>query len=350
VRVETLATNCKTFGITNFGYDDKRQDIIHVIGPEQGATLPGMLVVAGDSHTSTHGALGCFAFGVGTSEVAHVLATQCLAVARMRTMLVQGRGPLPSGISAKDIALEVIAALGVGGGTGYANEFAGGTIRNLSIEARMTLCNMAIEAGARVGLVGVDAKTIEYETGRPYTPRGDMLEQAIAYWRALLSDDAARFDKTVTFDAPNIRPRITWGTSPEHVITVDDRVPDPSALANSSARESMTRALEYVGLAANIPIQDVMLDKIFIGSCTNARIEDLRVATDVARGRKVAQTIKRALVVPGSGLIKAQAEAEGLDVIFRDAGFEWREPGCSMCLGMNDDRLEPGERVPPHRI
>jgi 3-isopropylmalate/(R)-2-methylmalate dehydratase large subunit len=344
LQVETLTSNCDTFGITHFGYGDQRQGIIHVIGPEQGATLPGMLVVAGDSHTSTHGALGCLAFGVGTSEVEHVLATQCLAVARMRAMLVRVDGSLATGISAKDIALEVIATLGASGGTGYAIEFAGDAIRDLSIEGRMTLCNMAIEAGARIGLVGVDAKTIDYVKGRPYTPRGEMLERAIAYWRTLRSDDGASFDKTVTINAADIRPRITWGTSPEHVITVDDRVPDPATQANPSARTSMKRALQYMGLTPNTPIQDVMLDKIFIGSCTNARIEDLRIAAHVVRGRKVASSIRQALVVPGSGLIKAQAEAEGLDVVFRDAGFEWREPGCSMCLGMNDDRLEPGER------
>lgn len=344
LQVDTLTSNCKAFGITHYGYGDRRQGIIHVIGPEQGATLPGMLVVAGDSHTSTHGALGCLAFGVGTSEVEHVLATQCLAVARMRAMLVCIDGSLRAGISAKDVALEVIATLGASGGTGYAIEFAGEAIRELSIEGRMTLCNMAIEAGARVGLVGVDAKTIDYVKGRPYTPRGEMLERAIAYWRTLQSDDGARFDKTVTINATSIRPRITWGTSPEHVITVDDRVPDPATFANASTRMSMTRALEYMGLTPNTPIQEVMLDKIFIGSCTNARMEDLRVAAHVVNGRKVAPSIRQALVVPGSGLIKAQAEAEGLDVVFRDAGFEWREPGCSMCLGMNDDRLGPGER------
>ena len=344
LQVDTLTANCASFGITAFGYGDARQGIIHVIGPEQGATLPGMLVVAGDSHTSTHGALGCLAFGVGTSEVEHVLATQCLAVAPMRTMLVLVEGSLSFGVSAKDVALEVIATLGAGGGTGFAIEFAGEAIREMSVEGRMTLCNMAIEAGARVGLIGVDEKTIEYVTGRPFSPRGDLLQQAISYWRTLNSDDGAQFDRIVRIEAPKIRPRVTWGTSPEHVITIDDRVPDPASHSDASTRAAMTCALQYMGLVPDTPISDVMLDKIFIGSCTNARIEDLRVAAGIVRGRRVAPTIKQALVVPGSGLVKAQAEAEGIDAIFRNAGFEWREPGCSMCLGMNDDRLAPGER------
>ena len=344
LQVDTLANNCAQFGITEFGYHDRRQGIIHVIGPEQGATLPGMTVVAGDSHTSTHGAFAALAFGVGTSDVEHVLATQCLSMQRMKAMRVRIEGTAPNGISAKDIILEIIGRIGTSGGTGYAIEFAGEAIRALSMEGRMTLCNMAIEAGARVGLVAVDEKTIDYIRGRPFAPQGAALEHAIGYWRTLVSDDGARFDHEIVLDAAAIRPRITWGTSPEMVATIDDRVPDPALQADEVKRAGMQRALEYMGLQANEPMREIVLDKIFIGSCTNARIEDLRVAADVVRGKRVAPTIRQALVVPGSGLVKAQAEREGLAQVFIDAGFEWREPGCSMCLGMNDDRLGPGER------
>ena len=344
LQVDTLANNCAQFGITEFGYHDRRQGIIHVIGPEQGATLPGMTVVAGDSHTSTHGAFAALAFGVGTSDVEHVLATQCLSMQRMKAMRVRIAGTAPKGISAKDIILEIIGRIGTSGGTGYAIEFAGEAIRALSMEGRMTLCNMAIEAGARVGLVAVDEKTIDYVRGRPFAPQGAALEHAIGYWRTLVSDDDARFDHEIVLDAAAIRPRITWGTSPEMVATIDDRVPDPALQADEVKRAGMQRALEYMGLQANEPMREIVLDKIFIGSCTNARIEDLRVAADVVRGKRVAPTILQALVVPGSGLVKAQAEREGLAQVFIDAGFEWREPGCSMCLGMNDDRLGPGER------
>ena len=344
LQVDTLANNCAQFGITEFGYHDRRQGIIHVIGPEQGATLPGMTVVAGDSHTSTHGAFAALAFGVGTSDVEHVLATQCLSMQRMKAMRVRIEGTAPNGISAKDIILEIIGRIGTSGGTGYAIEFAGEAIRALSMEGRMTLCNMAIEAGARVGLVAVDEKTIDYIRGRAFAPQGAALEHAIGYWRTLVSNDGARFDHEIVLDAAAIRPRITWGTSPEMVATIDDRVPDPALQADEVKRAGMQRALEYMGLQANVPMRDIVLDKIFIGSCTNARIEDLRVAADVVRGKRVAPTILQALVVPGSGLVKAQAEREGLAQVFIDAGFEWREPGCSMCLGMNDDRLGPGER------
>jgi 3-isopropylmalate/(R)-2-methylmalate dehydratase large subunit len=344
LQVETLSDNCKQFGITEFGFTDLRQGIIHVIGPEQGATLPGMMVVAGDSHTSTHGAFASLAFGVGTSEVEHVLATQCLSVKKMKSMLVRIDGTVRAGISAKDIVLEVIGRIGTAGATGYAIEFAGEAISALSMEGRMTVCNMAIEAGARVGLVAVDDKTIDYVKGRPFAPEGALLEQAIAYWRTLVSDPGAYFDRELVFAASEIRPRVTWGTSPEMVVTIDDRVPDPASETNQVKRAGMERALEYMGLEANTPIGEIRIDKVFIGSCTNARIEDLRIAANLVRGARVAGNVRQALVVPGSGLVKAQAEAEGLDKIFLAAGFEWREPGCSMCLGMNDDRLMPGER------
>ncbi len=344
LQVETLSDNCKQFGITEFGYTDPRQGIIHVIGPEQGATLPGMMVVAGDSHTSTHGAFASLAFGVGTSEVEHVLATQCLSVKKMKSMLVRIDGTVRAGISAKDIVLNVIGRIGTAGATGYAIEFAGEAISALSMEGRMTLCNMAIEAGARVGMVAVDDKTIDYVKGRPFAPEGALLEQAIVYWRTLKSDPGACFDRELVFAGAEIRPSVTWGTSPEMVVTIDDRVPDPALEANEVKRAGMERALEYMGLQANTPMREIRIDKVFIGSCTNARIEDLRVAANQVRGARVAGSVRQALVVPGSGLVKAQAEAEGLDQIFRAAGFEWREPGCSMCVGMNDDRLMPGER------
>ena len=344
MQVEQLSKNCAEFGITEFGLNDHRQGIIHVIGPEQGATLPGTTVVAGDSHTSTHGAFAALAFGVGTSEVEHVLATQCLAIRKMKPMRVNVEGALRPGVGAKDMVLAIIGNIGTAGGTGFAIEFAGSAIRALSMEGRMTLCNMAIEAGARVGLVAVDEKTIEYLKGRPFAPRGALWERAAAYWRTLTSDPGTAFERTVEIDAAAIRPMVTWGTSPEMVVPVDAAVPDPAREADPVKRGGMQRALAYMGLEPGTPMKSLRLDKVFIGSCTNARIEDFRAAAEVVRGKRVAGTIKAALAVPGSGLVKAQAEAEGLDRVFRDAGFEWREPGCSMCLGMNDDRLAPGER------
>ena len=343
-QVETLERNARDFGITHFGMNDPRQGIIHVIGPEQGATLPGMSVVAGDSHTSTHGAFGALAFGVGTSDVEHVLSTQCLSVKRMKPMLVRVEGELAPGVTAKDMILAIIGRIGTAGGTGYAIEFGGSTISALSMEGRMTVCNMAIEAGARVGLVAVDQKTIDYVKGRPFAPKGEHWERAVDYWRTLESDPGAHFDKAVKIDASALRPQVTWGTSPEMVVPIDGRVPDPSREADPTKRAAMERALEYMALEPDTPITEIRPDKIFIGSCTNSRIEDLRAAAKVLRGQRVASNIKLALAVPGSGPVKAQAEAEGLDRVFIDAGFEWREPGCSMCLGMNDDRLSPGER------
>ncbi len=343
-QVETLDANCAEFGITEFAMDDIRQGIVHVIGPEQGATLPGMTVVCGDSHTSTHGAFGALAFGIGTSEVEHVLATQCLVQKKSKNMLVQVEGKTPAGVTAKDIVLAIIGEIGTAGGTGYAIEFAGEAIRDLSVEGRMTLCNMAIEAGARAGMVAVDEKTIDYVKGRPYAPRGEVWERAAAAWGELHSDPDAQFDRVVRLDATALKPQITWGTSPEMVAPIDGRVPDPGDQTDAVRREGMERALKYMGLAPNTPIDAISVDRVFIGSCTNSRIEDLRAAAAVAKGRKVAGSIKQALVVPGSGLVKQQAEAEGLDRIFVEAGFEWREPGCSMCLAMNADRLEPGER------
>ena len=346
-QVEQLTRNCRDFSVMEFGLEDKRQGIIHVIGPEQGATLPGMTVVAGDSHTSTHGAFAALAFGVGTSEVEHVLATQCLAMRKPASMRVTVDGALPPGLSAKDLILAVIGELGAGGGTGYALEFAGGAIESLSMEGRMTLCNMAIEAGARVGLVAVDDKTIAYLQGRPFAPVGERWTQAVAYWRTLRSDAAAVFEREISLDASRLRPMVTWGTSPEMVGSIEGCVPDPAQEADPVRRESLARALAYMGLEAGRRIRDIDVDKVFIGSCTNARIEDLRAAAAVVRakpGARVAANVRQALVVPGSGLVKAQAEAEGLDRVFVEAGFEWRSPGCSMCLGMNDDRLAPGER------
>ena len=343
-QIEQLDANCREFGITQFAIGDRRQGIIHVIGPEQGATLPGMTVVAGDSHTSTHGALGCLAFGIGTSEVEHVLATQCLAIERMKPMLVQVEGALGPGVTAKDLILHIIGVLGTAGGTGYAIEFGGSAVRALSMEGRMTLCNMAIEAGARIGLVAVDQKTIDYVQGRPYAPHPEHWEQAVAYWRTLTSDEGAPFARVLAIDAADVKPMVTWGTSPEMVVPVSGCVPDPAAEPDATKRAGMEKALEYMGLEAGTPIEAIRPDKVFIGSCTNARIEDFRSAAEVLRGKRVAPNIKLALAVPGSGLVKAQAEAEGLDRVFIDAGFEWREPGCSMCLGMNEDRLNPGER------
>ena len=345
LQVDTLDENVRKFGIRRyFPMNDVRQGIVHVIGPEQGATLPGMTVVCGDSHTSTHGAFAALAFGIGTSEVEHVMATQCLIMKKAKAMRVDVEGALPRGVTAKDIALAVIASIGTAGGTGYAIEFAGSAVRGLSMEGRMTLCNMAIEAGARAGMVAADDTTINYLKGRPYSPRGEVWDLAVAHWRTLTSDSEARFDLVVLLDACTIKPQVTWGTSPEMVVAIDGRVPDPDREKDPVKREGMERALTYMGLDPNTAIADIHLDKIFIGSCTNSRIEDLRAAAGIVRGRHIASNIKLAMVVPGSGLVKLQAEQEGLDKVFIAAGFEWREPGCSMCLGMNDDKLSPGER------
>ncbi len=345
LQVETLDDNIKESGaLKYFPFLHDRQGIVHVIGPENGATLPGMTVVCGDSHTSTHGALGCLAFGIGTSEVEHVLATQCLVQKKTKAMQVLVEGKLGAGVTAKDIALAVIGKIGTAGGTGYSLEFAGSAIRGLSVEGRLTLCNMAIEAGARAGMVAVDETTIEYVKGRLLAPTGEQWDKAVAHWRTLKSDDGARFDKVVTLEAASIEPQVTWGTSPEMVTVVGGKVPDPTREANPVKREGMERALKYMALEPNTPITEINIDKVFIGACTNSRIEDLRSAAQVARGRKVASNVKLAMVVPGSGLVKRQAEKEGLDKIFVEAGFEWREPGCSMCLGMNEDQLSPGER------
>ena len=344
LQVDTLDQNCDELGITEFKMQDLRQGIVHVIGPEQGATLPGMTVVCGDSHTSTHGAFGCLAFGIGTSEVEHVLATQCLLMKKAKAMRISVEGSLGLGVTAKDIALAIIGEIGTAGGTGYAIEFTGSAIRALSMEGRMTLCNMAIEAGARAGMVAVDDTTINYIQGRPFAPKGELWDRAVAYWRTLQSDADAVFDRTVALDAAQIKPQVTWGTSPEMVTTIDGTVPDPSLVTDEVKRHDMQQALNYMGLVANTPIRQITLDKIFIGSCTNSRIEDLRAAAQIVKGKRIASTIKLALVVPGSGLVKKQAEQEGLDRIFLAAGFEWREPGCSMCLAMNDDRLTAGER------
>lgn len=344
IQVETLDSNCREFGLTEFDMTDVRQGIVHVIGPEQGATLPGMTVVCGDSHTSTHGAFGALAFGIGTSEVEHVLATQCLLQKKSKNMLVSVDGEVHEGITAKDIVLAIIGEIGTAGGTSYAIEFGGDAIRALSMEGRMTVCNMAIEAGARAGMVAVDQTTIDYVAGRPYSPTGDVWEQAVTYWRGLVSDPDAHFDKVVRIDAGKIKPQVTWGTSPEMVVAIDAAVPNPDSINDSVKADGMRKALAYMGLEAGTPIDQIKVDKVFIGSCTNSRIEDLRAAAKVADGKKVAGNVLVAMVVPGSGLVKQQAEAEGLDKIFIEAGFEWREPGCSMCLAMNADRLEPGER------
>jgi len=344
LQVETLDANCAEYGITEFKMGDIRQGIVHVIGPESGLTLPGMTVVCGDSHTSTHGAFGALAFGIGTSEVEHVLATQCLWQKPSKTMLIKVDGALGRGVTAKDIALAIIGKIGTAGGTGYALEFGGAAIRALSMEGRMTLCNMAIEAGARAGMVAVDQTTIDYVQGRPYAPTGEAWAQAVAWWQTLQSDPDAVFDAVVELDAATIEPQVTWGTSPEMVTTVGGRVPDPADAPNAVQQHDWTRALQYMGLQAGTLLADIAIDKVFIGSCTNSRIEDLREAAAVAKGRNVAANVKLAMVVPGSGLVKQQAEREGLDKIFLAAGFEWREPGCSMCLAMNADRLEPGER------
>mgnify|MGYP006075650081 FL=1 len=343
LQVDTLGQNCKEFGVTEFNLNDKRQGIVHVVGPEQGATLPGMTVVCGDSHTSTHGAFGAIAFGIGTSEVEHVLATQCLIQKKAKNMLVRVNGQCKSGVTAKDIVLAIIRQLGTAGGTGYTIEFAGEAIRALSMEGRMTVCNMTIEAGARIGLIAVDDTTINYLKGRPFSPKGLDWDKAVDAWAHLHSDLNALFDKTIELDASTIKPQVTWGTSPEMVVSVDDKVPNPALETDAVKRNGMKRALKYMGLKPNQSITDIQLDRVFIGSCTNSRIEDLRQAAAEIKGGKVASTLKQALVVPGSGLVKQQAEHEGLDKIFLDAGFEWRDPGCSMCLAMNADRLESGE-------
>jgi len=345
LQVETLDANIRESGaLAYFPFKDARQGIVHVIGPENGATLPGMTVVCGDSHTSTHGAFACLAHGIGTSEVEHVMATQCLLQKKSKTMLVKVEGTLGKGVSAKDIALALIGRIGTAGGTGYAIEFGGSAIRALSMEGRMTLCNMAIEAGARVGFVAVDQTTIDYLKGRAFAPSGDNWERAVAYWRTLVSDDGAAFDAVIDIDAAAIQPQVTWGTSPEMVTDIRGAVPAPEDFADPVKQEGVARALQYMGLTPRTPIDRIAVDKVFIGSCTNSRIEDLRIAAAVAKGRRKADSVKLVLVVPGSGLVKRQAESEGLDKIFIAAGFEWREPGCSMCLAMNADRLEPGER------
>ena len=345
LQVETLDVNMREVGaLAYFPFKDKRQGVIHVIGPENGATLPGMTVVCGDSHTSTHGAFGCMALGIGTSEVEHVMATQCLLQKKSKTMLIRVEGRLGRGVSAKDIALAVIGRIGTAGGTGYAIEFGGSAIRALTMEGRMTLCNMSIEAGARMGFVAVDDVTIDYLRGRPFAPTGSQWEAAVAHWRTLHSDEGAQFDRVLELRAEEIQPQVTWGTSPEMVVPIDGKVPDPARESDPVRRENIERALQYMGLNPNMPITEIKVDKIFIGSCTNSRIEDLRAAASVLKGRKIAPNIKLALAVPGSGLVKEQAEREGLDKVFIDAGFEWRMPGCSMCLAMNADRLAPGER------
>lgn len=344
LQVETLDKNCAEFDITEFGMSDIRQGIVHVIGPEQGATLPGMTVVCGDSHTSTHGASGALAFGIGTSEVEHTLATQCLVQKKAKNLLINVNGEVSKGVTAKDIVLAIIGEIGTAGGTGYTIEFGGSAIWALSMEGRMTVCNMAIEAGARAGLVAVDDVTIDYYRNRPLSPKGDDWFMAERVWQNLHSDKDAVFDKVINIDATKIKPQVTWGTSPELVVAVDAVVPNPADETDAVKAQSMQRALDYMGLQAGQKITDIQIDKVFIGSCTNSRIEDLRAAAAVVEGKKVAANVKQALIVPGSGLIKQQAESEGLDKIFIDAGFEWRDAGCSMCLAMNADRLEEGER------
>ncbi|MCP5166451.1 MAG: 3-isopropylmalate dehydratase large subunit [Pseudomonadales bacterium] len=343
LQVQTLDDNCRDFDIVEFEINDVRQGIVHVVGPEQGATLPGMTVVCGDSHTSTHGALGALAHGIGTSEVEHVLATQCLIQQKMKNMLVRIDGRLQPGVLAKDVVLAVIGEIGTAGGSGYAIEFGGEVVRNMSMEGRMTMCNMSIEAGARMGMVAVDDTTLEYVKGRPYAPRGAMWERAEQAWRELRSDDHAHFDRVVVLRGEDIKPQVTWGTSPEMVLPIDGCLPDPANIENATERAAVERALHYMGLQAGMPITAIRPDRVFIGSCTNSRIEDLRAAAAVVRGKRVAASLKQALVVPGSGQVKKQAEAEGLDKVFIEAGMEWREPGCSMCLAMNADKLGQGE-------
>lgn len=344
LQVDTLRKNCEAFDITFFDVNDIRNGIVHVVGPEQGATLPGMTVVCGDSHTSTHGAIGALAFGIGTSEVEHVLSTQTLIKTKDKNMLIRVDGKLPDGCTSKDLILYIIGQIGTAGGTGYAIEFAGSTISDLSIESRLTICNMAIEAGARSGLVAVDDKTIEYFKNKPFAPKGADWDMAVEYWKTLNSDEGAHFDKVIKIDATKVVPQVTWGTSPEMVLGVGDHVPNPSDESDLSKSQGIARALEYMGLEPNQKITDIFIDKVFIGSCTNSRIEDIRSAAEIVKGKRIASNIKLAMVVPGSGLVKEQAEKEGLDKIFTDAGFEWRSPGCSMCLAMNNDRLSPQER------
>jgi 3-isopropylmalate/(R)-2-methylmalate dehydratase large subunit len=344
IQVITLDENCRAFGIPQYDIRDVRQGIVHVVGPEQGATLPGMTIVCGDSHTSTHGAFAALAQGIGTSDVEHVLATQCLVQKKAKNMRVQVDGELGQGVSAKDLVLAVIGRIGTAGGTGYTIEFAGSAIERLSMEGRMTVCNMAIEAGARAGMIAVDDTTIEYLRGRPLAPTGPLWDRAVAHWRTLHSDPDTRFDAEIAIDAATIEPHVTWGTSPELVLPVSGHVPDPASEADPTLRDQIERAIAYMGLTPGAPLTSIVVDRIFIGSCTNARIEDLRAAAAVVKGRRIAATVRQAMVVPGSGLVKRQAEAEGLADVFRAAGFEWRDPGCSMCLAMNADRLLPGER------
>ena len=343
IQVEALAKNAADFGVEYFNEVDRRQGIVHIVGPEQGFTLPGMTIVCGDSHTSTHGAFGALAHGIGTSEVEHVLATQTLIQKKAKNMLVRIDGRLPEGVTAKDIILAIIGEIGTAGGTGHVIEFAGEAIRSLSMEGRMTVCNMTIEGGARGGLIAPDEKTFDYIRGRPRAPKGEAWDMAMAYWKTLRTDDGARFDRTVALDAANLPPIVSWGSSPEDVVSVTGTVPDPAKIEDEARRSSKQRALDYMGLTAGTKITDIELDRVFIGSCTNGRIEDLRAVAKVVEGRKIAERVD-AMIVPGSGLVKEQAEAEGLDRVFTEAGFDWREPGCSMCLAMNDDRLKPGER------
>jgi len=342
-QVETLRKNCKDFGVPLFDLGDPRQGIVHVMGPEQGLTLPGSTIVCGDSHTATHGAFGALAFGIGTSEVEHVMATQTLQQKKPKTMLVEVSGTLPDNVTAKDIILAIIGKIGTAGGTGYVIEYSGEAIRNLSMEGRMTLCNMTIEAGARAGMVAPDEKTFEYVKGRDYAPQGEAFKEAVEAWKKLPSDEGAVFDETVRLTADEVFPQVTWGTNPGMVTDINGKVPDPSGISDPAERESIQRALEYMGLKANVPVKDIQIDRVFIGSCTNSRIEDLRAVAGFVEGKKVSGSVA-AMIVPGSGLVKQQAEAEGLNTIFENAGFEWREPGCSMCLAMNDDVLKPGER------
>ncbi len=343
IQIETLEKNCADFNVPYFGMDDIRQGIVHIIGPEQGFTLPGMTIVCGDSHTATHGAFGALAFGIGTSEVEHVLATQCLLQQKSKNMLVRIEGELNPGVTAKDLVLAVIGVTGTAGGTGYVIEYAGSAIRDLSMEGRMTVCNMSIEAGARAGLIGADQKTFDYVRGRAMAPKAGAFEQAVEYWKTMVSDEGAHYDKVIELAAADIVPHVTWGTSPQDVAPITARVPDPAEVEDEIKRDSLIRALNYMGLEPGVKLTDVAIEKVFIGSCTNGRIEDLRAVAEVAKGRKVADGV-HAMIVPGSGLVKEQAESEGLDKIFIEAGFDWREPGCSMCLAMNADRLEPGQR------
>ena len=343
LQVETLEKNVADFGVPYFPVNDARQGIVHIIGPEQGLSLPGMTIVCGDSHTSTHGALGALAFGIGTSEVEHVLATQTLLQKPAKNFLIDVTGSLPVGVTAKDVILKIIGVIGTGGGTGHVIEYAGEVIRDLDMAGRMTVCNMSIEAGARAGMVAPDQKTFDYIRGRPFAPKGEAWDRALAWWKSLPSDAGAHYDKVVTIKAAEIAPMVTWGTSPEDVTTIEGRIPDPAAEPDEAKRTQLLRKLEYMGLLPGQKVSDLKIDVVFLGSCTNGRIEDLRAAAAVARGRKVADGV-RAMVVPGSGLVKQEAEAEGLDRIFAEAGFEWREAGCSMCLGMNPDQLKPGQR------